>query len=64
MPPVCNRPDITNYRAKLHGTHICVPYKPAEKGEAFILTGYYKGFLTNYLNYSIPYFAPKCMFFR
>ena len=46
MPPVCNHPDITNYREKLHGTHICVPYKPAEKGEVLILTGYYKSLST------------------
>ena len=33
--------DVTD---KPHGTQLCVPYKPAEKGEVLILTVYYKSF--------------------
>ena len=39
MPPAAAVP-IMRYTGKPHGTHICVPYKPAEKGEVLILTGW------------------------
>ena len=50
MPPAAAVP--CGITGKPHGTQLCVPYKPAEKGDVLVLMGYY------------TFHRPRTSFFR